>query len=150
MQAKGPCILTYLRTWLANVRHVFLLIFTYVPILKYENIRCTLHGTLNPVVAIYSTRRLLVGCYRSLNPRPASKYEGAISRPCSVLYSGEWLTTGVNDDLPWMYRFNPSRSVFSVSFRWSYDGIFWQDSSRCVGSFVALKMERTWLILLET
>ena len=34
----------YLRTLLANIRHVRIRIFTYVPSLAYGNIRCTLHG----------------------------------------------------------------------------------------------------------
>ena len=34
--------LTYQRTWLSNIRHVRVRIFTYVPSLMYDHIRCTL------------------------------------------------------------------------------------------------------------
>ena len=38
--------LSYLRTWLANIRHVRIRNFTYIRSLTYGDIRCTLHGTL--------------------------------------------------------------------------------------------------------
>ena len=31
-------LITYLRTWLANIRHIRIRIFTYVPSLKYDHI----------------------------------------------------------------------------------------------------------------
>ena len=40
-------LLTYLRTWLANIRHVRIRIFTYVPSLTYGTYVCTLHGSKN-------------------------------------------------------------------------------------------------------
>ena len=40
-------LLTYLRTWLANIRHVRIRIFTYVPSLTYGMYVCTLLSNCN-------------------------------------------------------------------------------------------------------
>ena len=68
--------LTYLRTWLSNIRHVLVPIFTYVPKLMYDHIRCTLHGSAD--FTLYSfvttTEHFWFWIYNSHN----------LSRPCFI------------------------------------------------------------------
>jgi len=73
--------LMYLRTWLANIRQVRIRIFMYVPSLKYDHIRCPLHGTFYRGWSLLNEVFLVTFRMNSLNSSPpcGKKFRGHLS-----------------------------------------------------------------------